>query len=620
MSIKRRDFVAGLSVTAGLSSMATPLFGGTSPKSPYYPPALTGLRGSHAGSFELAHALALGGKDIAKPSASDEAPYDLVVVGAGISGLASAYYARQQLGPAARILILDNHDDFGGHAKRNEFTVGGKTLIGYGGSQSIDTPSSYSPEARQLLRDLGINVERFYQYYDRDFVQRNQLGSQWFFDAKHYGTNRMTANPLGSGWLGIPAPEDISPAVTNMPISPESQQALRRLLTDREDPLPHLPRDDKITYLRKKSYEDFLRDDLSMPDEVVLLLRNRALGLWAVGYDALSALSAARSGEPGTRHLGIDDYLFGEHGEEPYIFHFPDGNAAIARLLVCKLIPPFAAGNDMDNIVTAAADYSQLDRESQATRIRLNATALKVEHTAEDKTRVDVVYAVDGELKLVRAKRVIMACYNAIIPHLCPELPTDQAEAMGYPEKAPLVYANIALKNWRAFKQARLYHFHAVRDFWTYGSLDFPVSMGNYAFSDNPDEPIVLHAVHVPTAPGHNAREQYRLGRQQLLSMRFDDYEGHLRRQLSAMLTGTDFDFDRDVAAITVNRWPHGYAYEYIDLIDPPDWGPENGPHVVARKRFGNIAIANSDSSAYAYVNGAIDAAWRAANELYSGQ
>ena len=144
-SITRRDFINGVAIGAGgalaAGSLSPDLEALLAQGSPAYPPALTGLRGSHAGSFEAFHAMKDGAfwKDAPVPRDTGE-QYDLVVVGAGISGLAAAHYFRKAR-PDARVLVLDNHDDFGGHAKRNEFTHNGRTYIGYGGTQSIDSPA-----------------------------------------------------------------------------------------------------------------------------------------------------------------------------------------------------------------------------------------------------------------------------------------------------------------------------------------------------------------------------------------------------------------------------------------------------------------------------------------------
>lgn len=666
MSITRRDFVAGFAVSgAGLAMTPAQAIGAgllapqalpvASTTARYYPPSLTGLRGSHAGAFEAAHQLALAdrsadpaptdhqgvapshagsaGAHLALPSVQTDSSYDLIIVGGGISGLSAAWFYHQQTGGQQKILILENHDDFGGHAKRNEFTVSGQQLIGYGGSQSIESPAHYSDVAKGLLGALGIEPQRFYRYYDQGFTDRHGLGSFWYFDKTHFAQDRLVPNPLGAAWVGADVPTDIAAVVHNMPLPEQSQQALLALLAQADDPLPTLSVDEKLRYLRGKSYEQYLSDELAVPPEVIALFNRLPYGIWGVGYEALSALQATRSGMPGTAALGLDHVLYPDDElEEPYIFHFPEGNAGITRLLVRSLIPRCAVGSTMEDMVTADLNYSVLDDPEQSTRIRLNATVLNVTHTRDNGTQstsvnvapevpmaaahVDVTYTRGGELYRVRGQQVVMACYNHMIPHLCPDLPTTQIDALDWPEKVPLVYCNVALRNWRAFKHAGLYHFEAIRDFWVYGCLDFPVTMPGYAFSKDPNEPIVLHMVHIPTAKGLAPRAQFRAGRASLLALSYEDYEQRLRDQLNGMLGAQGFDFDRDVAGVTVNRWPHGYAYEYNDLYDPADWGPEKGPHVAARQPFGRITIANSDSQAYAYVNGAIDAAWRAVSEL----
>ncbi len=621
--IKRRDFIAGCAV-AGSALGLTPRQAfargllDAAAVSGSYPPALTGLRGSHDGAFEAAHDLALQGRHWTVPGERVDPAYDLVVVGAGISGLAAAWFYRQQAGPAARILLLDNHDDFGGHARRNEFRVDGRLLLGYGGSQSLEAPAYYGRRAAQLLDALGVETARFERYYDRGFAGRHGLGALWYFDAAHYGVDRLLPSPLPVPWLMLDAGSDAASFAAEVPLPPADREALLTLLTSERDWLAGLDRRDRHELLRRLSYDDFLRRHAGMPETVVSLLRRQSEDLWGLGYDALSTLEAGRSGMPGTAGLGLWNDA-DEGPAEPYIHHFPDGNATIARLLLRRLLPHCADGSTMEDIVLARVAYGRLDDAGASTRLRLNATAIDVRH-ADGGAAVDVSYVRGGRLETVRGQRVVLACYNQMIPHICPELPAAQAAALDWAEKVPLVYVNVALRRWHACRRAGLYYFRAVQDFFGYGMLDFPVSMPGYRFSAGPDDPILMHLTQVPTHPGRPPREQHRLGRADLLGLSFSDYEDRLRRQLTGMLAPYGFDFEADVAAITVNRWPHGYAYEYNELYDPPDWGPDNGPHVQGRQPFGRVAIANSDSQAYAYVDGAIDAAWRAVHELQSGQ
>jgi spermidine dehydrogenase len=324
---------------------------------------------------------------------------------------------------------------------------------------------------------------------------------------------------------------------------------------------------------------------------------------------------------PGTRYLDLEVKSANPHNmydrEEPYIFHFPDGNAGVARALVNKLIPDSMSVDTMEAQVKAKVDYNALDLKSSKVRIRLNSSVVKVEHTSNQRS-VNVVYINNGKSYRVVGRHVVMACYNNMLPHLCPELPIEQKEALNYATKIPLVYMSIAVRNWRAFSNLG---FHSItipqpKLMHSFG-LDFPVSMGDYNFPQNPNQPTILHGTYVPTDPdkGLSAKEQAIKGRRQLYEISFAQFEHDIIEQMQGSLKGGGFDAERDIAGITVNRWPHGYAWEYNDYSYPAEYNPYNGPHIKGRARIGRISIANSDASAYAYVDGAIDAADRAVNE-----
>jgi len=618
LNISRRDFINGvaLGVAAGSSLSPIELLAMTSKDRTPYPPALTGMRGSHPGSFEIAHELSMGGATWPSPDYNTDDVYDLVVVGGGISGLSAAFFYRQRVGPDAKILILDNHDDFGGHAKRNEFDVDGKKLICYGGSQSIDTPGHYSQAASQLLKDISINTERFYDYYDREYFRNRDLGRAIYFSKEKYGADSVQPNVTRV--FGDAVTHDIAKIVSDYPLAEESRESLIRLLIDEDDYLKGKSREEKIKALRATSYIDYLENQIEVTPEAATVFRDTIKGFWGIGWDALSALEAFRLGMPGTHGLGIGELENELPGrDEPYIFHFPDGNAGVARLLVRTLIPQAVPGNTMEDLVLSRVDYGLLDQESNYTRIRLDSTAVKVGHVDSDR-HVDVTYVRNGEAHRVRTKHTILACYNEIIPHLCSEVPEKQKEAIAYATKVPLVYISVAVRNWKAFENLGYQDFYIPQGILMHSfGMDFPVSMGGYDFTQKSNEPTVIHGTYVPTVPdqGLKAREQHIAGQKKLYEQTFDELERDIVRQMSGALEGGGFDAERDIVALTVNRWPHGYAYEYNDYADPPEFNRYKGPHLAGAAQIGRISIANSDASAYAYVNGAIDAADRAVDE-----
>jgi spermidine dehydrogenase len=580
----------------------------------YYPPALTGMRGNHDGSFPYAHRLRDG-----EPWDEDGAPvktgevYDLVVVGGGISGLAAAHFFRQQAGEKSRVLILDNHDDFGGHAKRNEFHAANRMLLSYGGTQSIESPGRYSKVARGLLNELGVDTERFYRAYDQKLY--GKLGTAVFFDRETFGEDRLVPGLGSTPWVEF---------LAKAPLSEQVRQDIARVYTEKVDYLPGLSIEQKRAKLAKISYGDYLTKICKVHADALKFFQNFPNDLFTVGIDAVSALACyeAEDDYGGFTYAGFAGMNLGDEPgkEEPYIFHFPDGNASIARLLVRSLIPGTIPGHTMEDVVTARADYSRLDPDGAPVRIRLNSTVVHVAHAETNPAgkQVDIAYMRGGKLASVRAGNCVLACYNGMIPYLCPELPDKQKEALSYLVKAPLVYTHVAIKNWAGFQKLGVHQIEAPGSFHTYVALDFPVSLGEYQFPSKPEEPMVLFMLRTPCKPGLPQREQHRAGRAELLRTPFATFERNVRDQLGRMLRPTGFDSARDIEGITVNRWAHGYAYGYNPLFDP-DWKEGEQPWVLGRKPFGRIAIANSDAGASAYTDCAIDQAYRAVSELMKG-
>jgi spermidine dehydrogenase len=628
--ITRRDVLHGLAA-AGAGAWAGGLFPGAahanagtgasadSTAGADYPPAWTGLRGSAPGTFEQAHALR-DGMQWGDAADSGES-YDLIVVGAGISGLAAAYFYRAQAKPGARILLLDNHDDFGGHARRNEFHLDGRLHLGNGGTLMIDSPRPYSATADGLLRELGIDVPALIKKKQLPEIFDDLLGARGvFFDKETFGRDQLVTSSKGRSWVHN---------LQDAPLSAQAKADVLRIEEGKIDYLAGMSPGDKKLLLSHISYRDYLRDYAKVDPQVLALYQSRTKGEWGVGIDAVSALDCWGIESKGFQGLKLEPGEIERMGPTPagyaatggsYRLHFPDGNATIVRALVRALMPAVAPPGDVGSLVTSRFDYGKLDQADAPVRLRLNSTVIRsrnIAGTGAPGGQVEVTYLHDGKPVRVRGGGCVLACYNMIIPYLCPELPKEQKDALHALVKTPLVYTNVALRNAKAFHKLGVQRIEAPGCYHTGVFLNPIMNIGSYHGPRSPDEPTLVQMHRTPCKEGLPEKDQNRAGRAELLATSFETFERNIRDQLGRMLAAGGFDPAEDITAITVNRWPHGYAPEYNPLFEP-DLPLAQRPHVLGRARFGRISIANSDSGGAAYTDVAIDQARRAVDELLS--
>ena len=612
-AITRRDFVHDIGLAALGLALPWPALAHSQGDAGYYPPTLTGLRGSHPGSFEVAHALAREHRRFDNPRALDET-YDLIVVGGGISGLASAYYYRKLHGADARILILDNHDDFGGHAKRNEFHQGGPMRLAWGGTVNMEY-TLYDGVAKGLIAELGIDIPRLLKGYEFAWLRSGgHLKSSTFFDAGRYGRDVLLRGVTLDGM----SPKALVAHVDAFPISGDARAKLKAFLLATGDVLAKMSPADKHAYLRRTSYSSFLREHFAMPDEALQVLSNSPAGFWGIPAESLSVSECIETGSPGAHVLGGPHDGDTEERDSPEAM-FPDGNSSIARLLVHRLIPgavpEMATDADAFDVVMTRPDYGALDKAGSPVRLRLNSTAVRAANSADG---VAVNYVTNGELLRVSGQQCVLACYNAIIPYLTPELPEAQKAALAKCVKRPMLVVNTLLKDGQSLEKLGIKGAQLPGSYLQNFFLVTGINVGGYHPAWKPEDPCVLQSFSGfsdPLPAGAGRAAEARAARGRLLAMSFEDFEREVRRILSGLLGPGGFDSARDVLAITVNRWPHGYARDHLDLEDA-DWNTDPPPEVVGRQRFGHIAIANSDAGADAYTHAAIDQAWRAVNEL----
>ena len=610
-SITRRDFVQGSSlavlgaVTSGAASVtataaaeaASALTAGS-----YYPPTKTGMRGSHNGAYEVAHALARQGASFDNPEATGE-EYDLVVVGAGISGLAAAHYYRERFGDDTRILLLDNHDDFGGHAKRNEFHQGGSMVLSLGGTHNLEW-WQFSDDVKAFMKTFGVDVEAMRNNMDFSYGQDAPNSPAMWFDESTYGVNRLVAN--------VDFNQQLSPEIIDQfPISEAGRQSLKSFYGRRDNVFADLSDDATDELLSSISYPDFLRQYGGLTEDALQLFDKKEHGAWGIEMRALSANDALWDDNPGL-HLMGEDWSY--DGRDYPAALWPDGNASLVRLMVARLLPHVAPNVTPDNVALAAFNYAALDEPERAVRVRLNATVV---NTVNTETGARITYVENGKLKEINAKHAVLACYHSVIPHLCPSLPEPQKDALNYQVKIPLILTNVLIRNTDALDKlgvdgiscpgrlhARLFLFKGINN----GGYEHPMD-------DSGPVSLVFWGAISPPEDAVDLKSQLRASRKKLLAMSFEDFEREVRTVLDDLLGPAGFDVNEDLLAITVNRWPHGYSYEYMDLWDP-DWAEGEAPHEIARQTFGAIAIANSDAGASAYTHVAIDEAYRAIGEL----
>ncbi|MGE5204583.1 MAG: NAD(P)-binding protein [Chlamydiota bacterium] len=631
--ITRRDFLNGMAIAVGATLLpkGSPVPAEVAePQNHrgYYPPTLTEMRGSQPGSFEIAHSLRDGTfwQSAGAPRDTGES-YDLVVVGGGISGLAAAHFFREQAGQRARILVLENHDDFGGHARRNEFHLGGRLQLINGGTMLIDSPTPYSRQADGLLKKLGIDPPQLAaRCNDSRLYAGLRLQPAVFFDKQTFGADRLVAGEPAGDWRGGSEGRlTWKEFLARTPLAPQLQRDIERIQEAKIDYLPGLTSAQRKDRLSRISYKDFLLTVVKADPGVIPFYQTRTNGEWGVGIDAEPALDCWALGLPGFQGMNLEPgaaprmsyTAAGYANGGSYRFHFPDGNATIARLLVRDLIPAAVPGHTAEDVATAEVDYSRLDQPGSPVRLRLNSTVVRARNSGDAATarEVEITYASGKQVFTVRGKSCVLACWNMVIPYLVPELPHQQKEALHYLVKVPLVYTSVGIRNWTSFHKLGVGSVRAPGAYWMDVNLNWPMHIGKYTSPRSPEEPMVLFLSRTPCKPGLPARQQQIAGRYELLSTSFETFERAIRDQLARTLGEGGFDPARDIEAITVNRWPHGYGYEYNPLFDP-EWPEAERPNVIGRRRFGRIAIANTDSAATAYTDQAIDQAWRAVGEL----
>ena len=636
---------------------------------PVYPPAATGITGTP--NAVVANTMKIDGKpNPGNPHSPVGGPgikprhvrdtgerYDAVIVGAGASGLAAAKYYRDRFGEDSKILMVDPLPDVGGHGHRNEFdipdaTMGGSRvrMLRTGGAVNLDSigswnqpangmldiPGSYGQPAVDMLGYLGITPDAFPSSSGPGIPSTYAMRSMLLFPRREFGSDHLVqAKASAVSWADF---------LATTPYSAQAQADLLKIMDDTTSDWITLrdgPKTDqeKKAILASLTYRDYLKRYIGAGNEALSYLQRTSHGLFGAGIQAVQAADTWALGNPGFDGLGLTGDIYPGIGRtaqqdsfensDPTIA-WPDGNSSVLRLLLGKLVPDAVTDVDgafptQENIVNARIRYDQLDSRRNDVRIRLNSTVVRVDPAKGGNRHAAVTYIRrDGKGERVKAKHVVMACWNRVTARLVSGLPREQVENLTYARKVPLVYCRVALRNWQAFADAKISSISPRGNslFWDSCSLAAGQQFGTaYGPTPNtPDRPALLQLNKVPNDPSKLTQlASYERGRQQLLGLSFSDFEDEIIDLIDRTVNtaGGDFDPGRDIESVTVNRWNYGYAYELCSTFDPTLYGPNaQQPHVKGRVPYRNVSIANSDSGAFAYTHSAFNEAYRAVNDL----
>jgi spermidine dehydrogenase len=593
--ITRRDFIGATLVGSGAMLLGAP--------PPSRAQGLTTAWNGYTGIGDYARSngniasvvnAAHGVRDGIYAAGIDSAPlvdelYDLIIIGGGFAGLIAAYEFRKAH-PNGRCLILENHPVFGGEAKQNQMLVDGVTLTGPQGSNDAVVPRADNNYAHVVELWDEIGMPRSFDFVDPTggaaslkFARDNYDPMYWNEGATSLGYFFDKPFAAKQAWVIDPWSDDLRRA----PISPD----IRRDWVQWKKHSPVLTHGDEAAtnrWLDTMSYGDLVVRELGLSKDVFRLSDPLvATGDYGVSSDVVSAYGAKLLGLPGTDRNAISSDAFS----------FPGGNAATLRHIVKALLPAAITGSrSFTDVLFAPIDFSALDRP-QNTRIRLGATAVAVRHEGNPDTskNVNVTYAVGGELRRVRGQAVIVAAGGWIARHIVRDLPPSYVAAYAQFHHGPILVANVAVHNWKAFAKLGISAAHWFDGFGFFVNVRQPMKIDGAPVPLDPSKPAMLTFYVGFPQPGVPIDRQTSGARGMLFGTTYAQFELQIRKQLQQMLGSAGFDAKRDIAGIILNRWGHAYIAPQPGFYFGSPGNP--APLEVIRERFGRIAFGHSELS-----------------------
>ena len=625
--ITRRDFVNGMAVGAGaaLAAGTLPAYGQTGPdplalRADWYGYGGVGsFRHSHGNTpevVETAHRVLDRQFPIDFEQLDSVEETDLVIVGGGMAGLGAALEFSRQRKDGQTSIMLDNHPMIGGEAKENEFLVNGERLIAPQGANGFfvpEIPDDISVASSDPYYYAALNIPREFTYprWSEDnkslgFCQDNYgylvAGLQHNTSVGHFFGN-------GGGGTGAWAVDMFQQQLANTPLSHAARKDLLAWFQSGATCRFDSP-DQARRVLDTMSYQEFLGNELKLGDEGIRYADLFLASACGLGSDSVSAYAAYQMPMPG---------LFGPMPEGVRRVSFPGGNSGFVRYFLKRLIPDaIQGGASFEDIITRPINPGALDRAGQPIRMRTSSTAMYVSHDGapNEAGSVSVVYARNGKYHGIKAKAVVMASGSWINQYIVHDLPSSYREACASFLHAPFLVANVALTNWRF-----LYKLGITAAIWDKQSDGFgftcnirsPMHVGDYRPPLDPNKPAVLSFYTPFHSPGLDAEAQVTLGRAELLSTPYSEYETRIYRQMMRLFGPAGFDPSVDVAGVILNRWGHAYSVPY-----PGFYGGASGtaPRDTLRENYGRIAFAHSELDGLQHYGPAAEEGRRAYQQL----
>jgi spermidine dehydrogenase len=545
--------------------------------------------------------------------------FDLVVIGGGLSGLGAAYQFKKSARKGQKCLILENHLIFGGEAKRNEFIVNGQRLIGPQASNAfvvIDKPatSGYGDTGYEIFTELKIPKKYTYQSLISElkhlqFDRTNYGFMLWYDESPSVGyffennDNRGEAQWINNLWerklkgshYSAKAKEDFN----------KWRNSLKR----------NYSRPDYKQWLDSITYKDYLEKVMGLSPEIAKFADPVLAAALGLGCDAISAYAASRVAMPGfqgfygqKRRRKLDDSDW---------HSFPGGNDGFSRYLMKAVIPDAISGSrSFKDIHNGRVDFEALDNPDKNIRMRLGATAVRIEHfpRPEKSEYVFITYVKGGKVFRLKARKVVMASGSWMNRRVVMDLPQEYKTAFKHFYHSSVVIINVALTNWRFLYKLGLTGCRWFQGFGYACNIRQSMIVGDYQPPLHPDKPCIL-TFYIPFLyPGLQIQEQGVKGRKEILATSFSEYERKIREQMIRLFGKAGFDPKKDIAGIILNRWLYGFLNPQPGFFFGRDGKP--APREVIRKRFGRISFGHSELSGHQNWTGAIDEGRRAAKQV----